>query len=158
MLCSECNKNNATVYYQETVNGKSRELSLCPECASKMGITAGGSLFDGFFKIPTVVRSKPSGSKVCSLCASNENTFIKDGKVSCPECYNTFKEELSSPIKRIHGNVSHIGRAPAKLKRQNDKRLVLEELKRKLSDAIKNEEYENAAVLRDKIRDIEAQG
>ena len=158
MLCSECNKNNATVYYQETVNGKSRELSLCHECASKMGITTGGSLFDGFFKIPTVVRSKPSGGKVCSLCASNENTFIKDGKVSCPECYNTFREELLSPIKRIHGNVSHIGRAPAKLKRQNDKRLVLEELKRKLNDAIKNEEYENAAVLRDKIRDIEAQG
>ena len=158
MLCSECGKNNATVFYQQTINGKSTELSLCHECASKMGIGVGGSLFDGFFKIPSVVRSKPLGDKVCSLCASNENTFIKDGKVSCPECYNTFRDELASPIKRIHGNVSHIGRAPAKLKRQNDKRLVLEELKKKLAHAVENEEYENAAVIRDKIREIEAQG
>ena len=59
------------------------------------------------------------------------------------------------PIKRIHGNVSHIGRAPSKFKRQNDKKKVLADLKKQLEEAIKGEEYENAAVLRDKIRGIE---
>ena len=158
MLCSKCNKNNASVFYQESLNGKSRDLALCHECAGKMGITTGDSLFNGFFKIPSIARTAPVGNKVCSLCASNENNFIKGGKISCPECYNTFREELASPIKRIHGNVSHIGRAPAKLKRQNDKKLVLEELKKKLNEAIKNQAFEDAAVLRDKIRDIEAEG
>ncbi|MBQ7821156.1 MAG: UvrB/UvrC motif-containing protein [Clostridia bacterium] len=156
MLCTECKKNNATVFYQQSINGQSVELALCQECAEKHGILTGDSLFGELFKIPQFSRSAQSTHKSCTLCGSNENNFIKDGKVSCPVCYEIFAEELSAPIKRIHGNVSHIGRAPAKLKKQSDKKRELEELKRKLNEAVEKEEYENAAVIRDRIRDIEA--
>ena len=157
MLCSECKKNNATVYYQQSINGQSTELALCPECAEKYGILSGASIFGDFFKVPSLMRAKPESHKVCSLCGSDENTFIRNGKVSCPVCYEVFAEELNMPIKRIHGNVSHIGRAPAKFKKQNDKKHILKDLRKKLEEAVKKEEYENAALLRDKIREIESE-
>lgn len=156
MLCTECKKNNATVFYQQTINGNTSELALCPECAKKHGLLTGGSLFSELFKMPSFVSSAPSAHKTCTLCGSNEMNFIRDGKVSCPVCYEIFAEELNSPIKRIHGNVSHIGRAPSKFKKQNDKKKILKDLKHQLNEAIKNEEYENAAIIRDKIRDIES--
>lgn len=156
MLCSECKKNNATVFYQQTINGKVTELSLCPACAEKHGLLTGGSLFSELFNVPTFLTKSHTSSKKCTLCGSNETNFIKNGKVSCPECYTVFAEELAAPIKRIHGNVSHIGRAPAKFKKQNDKKRELDELKRQLSEAVKNEEYENAAVIRDKIKELES--
>lgn len=157
MLCTECKKNTATVFYQQNINGKTTELCLCQECAESHGFLTGSSLFNELFKMPGISgASSKISHKVCTLCGSNENNFIKDGKVSCPVCYEIFADELSGPIKRIHGNVSHIGRAPAKLKKQNDKKLKLDEYKRQLNDAIAKEEYENAAILRDKIRELES--
>ena len=142
MLCTECKKNTANVFYQQSINGNSVELALCPSCAEKHGFITGTSLFNELFKMPSFTKSTPSSHKSCSLCGSNENNFIKNGKVSCPVCYETFEDELSALIKRIHGNVSHIGRAPAKLKKQSDQKRELDELKRQLNEAISKEEYE----------------
>ncbi len=157
MLCTECKKNTATVFYEQTINGKTSELSLCSECAKSHGILTNTSLFSELFNMPFSLKSTPSTHKVCTLCSSNESNFIKDGKVSCPVCYEIFAAELERPIKRIHGNVSHIGRAPAKYKKQTDKKRTLDDLKRRLDDAVQKQEYESAAVLRDKIREIESQ-
>ena len=160
MICSECKSNNATMFYTQTINGETTELALCPECAAKHGLFSGSSLFSDLFTIPAFIKSPKTeqNRKICSLCGKDEKSFIKDGKVSCPVCYETFEEELSAPIKRIHGNVSHIGRAPSKLKKQNDKKRMLTDLKTQLETAIKNEEYENAAIIRDKIRAMENSG
>lgn len=157
MICTECKNSNATMFYQQTINGKTTEHALCPECAAKHGLLSGTSLFSDLFNIPSFIKTaKPEESrKVCSLCGKDEKSFISGGKVSCPVCYETFADELYTPIKRIHGNVSHIGRAPAKFKKQNDQKQLLNDLKAQLKTAIANEEYENAAVLRDKIRGIE---
>ena len=38
MKCQKCNHNEANVHYTETVNGETREFSLCSECAKEMGI------------------------------------------------------------------------------------------------------------------------
>ncbi len=157
MICSECKNNNAAFFYQQTVNGKTTEMNLCRECAAKHGLFTGTSLFSDLFNIPSFIKAPgiKSSKKLCSLCGMDETSFIKNGKVSCPVCYETFAEELYSPIKRIHGNVSHIGRAPSKFKKQNDKLKLLSELRAKLKDAIEKEVYEDAAVLRDKIKEVE---
>jgi len=39
MLCNNCKKNKANTFFRQTVNGYSKELFLCPECASKMNLT-----------------------------------------------------------------------------------------------------------------------
>ena len=39
MKCEKCGKNEATMYYKETVNGVTREMHLCPECAQTVSYT-----------------------------------------------------------------------------------------------------------------------
>lgn len=166
MLCERCKKNTATVFYEENINGESRSYSLCSECAAEMkksGELSGffpfsglGSmhdqLFGGLFGI-----SEPTAKtrKACTLCGSTFTDFQKNGKTGCPECYKTFKDELKSTIRSIHGNVNHIGRAPAKFRKSREKENELKALKAQLKEAIANEDFETAAMLRDRIRAME---
>ena len=166
MICERCKKNTATVFYQENINGEARSFSLCSECAAnlqKNGEISGlfpfnsfngihDQLFGGLFgkpEAPAKIR------KACSLCGSTLSDFQKDGKTGCPECYATFGEELKSTIRSIHGNVKHIGRAPAKFRKTQEKTNTLKKLKAELTQAISEENFELAATLRDKIRAIE---
>lgn len=166
MLCERCKKNTATVFYEESFNGESRSYSLCSECASELkksgelsglfGFSALGGmhdqLFGGLFGI-----SEPTtkARKVCPLCASTFSDFRANGKTGCPECYSVFSEELKGTIRSIHGNVKHIGRSPLKFRKGREKENELKALKKQLREAISNEDFENAAILRDKIRAME---
>lgn len=166
MLCERCKKNTANVFYEETINGESRSYSLCSECASelkKSGEISGifpfsgfggihDQLFGGLFGIaePTV-----KTRKACPLCASTFSDFQKNGKTGCPQCYKAFGEELKNTIRSIHGNVKHVGRSPKKFRKNREKENELKDLKKQLKAAISNEDFENAALLRDRIRAME---
>ena len=97
------------------------------------------------------------GSKIstrkCSCCDSSFADIAESGKVGCANCYTQFKEELLPYLKRIHGSVKHNG------KRVGSKEIMvknpidrLSELKNKLAQLVANEQYEEAAVVRDEIR------
>lgn len=167
MLCERCKKNNATVFYEESINGESRSYSLCSACASEMkksGELSGLFPFSGFASVQDQLFgglfgiSEPAlkTRKVCPLCAATFSDFQKNGKTGCPECYKTFGEELKGTIRSIHGNVKHIGRSPAKFSKVREKENELKELKNQLKTAIADEDFETAATLRDKIRAIES--
>lgn len=167
MLCERCKKNNATVFYEESINGENRSYSLCSACASEMkksGELSGLFPFSGFTSVQDQLFgglfgiSEPAlkTRKVCPLCAATFSDFQKNGKTGCPECYKTFGEELKGTIRSIHGNVKHIGRSPTKFKKVREKENELKELKNQLKTAIANEDFETAATLRDKIRAIES--
>jgi protein arginine kinase activator len=84
--------------------------------------------------------------------------FRKVGRLGCADCYTTFKRSLSSLLKRIHGSPIHIGKSPMRLiKPAKASKAELLELRRKLERAIGNEEFEEAARLRDQIRRVEQQ-
>ncbi len=167
MICERCKKNTATVFYQENINGEARSFSLCSECAASMqksGEISGGfpfgnmgglhdQLFGGLFG---KVESPTKTRKTCALCGSTFDDFRKDGKTGCPECYKTFGDELKGTIRSIHGNVNHIGRAPAKFRKNQEKANELKTLKTQLAAAITEENFELAATLRDKIRALES--
>lgn len=175
MLCQKCGKNQATVYYKQNINGEVSEIALCADCAAQSGIA--GKL-NSFFSDPFTLgfnflggqssaaqgRVSPPTQKVCTLCGSSLRDIIEDGKIPCAKCYEVFRDELADSIERIHGRVTHKGRRPhshaqivsdGENKAQNTKPDQLTTLKAQLSDAIKNENYENAAKLRDEIRKLE---
>ena len=166
MLCERCKKNEATVFYEENINGASRSYSLCSECASEM--KKNGEL-SGIFSVPNLTgfhdqlfgglfgltEAPAKARKTCPLCSSTFSDFQKNGKTGCPECYKTFGDELKSTIRSIHGNVKHIGRAPAKFRKNREKENELKALKEQLKEAIASENFELAAELRDKVRAIE---
>ena len=62
MICQHCHKQTATTHIKRTVNGKTTEMYVCPECAAKQGLDmfVGSSgigvenLFGGLFAAPSL--------------------------------------------------------------------------------------------------------
>jgi len=181
MLCQKCKKNNAGVFYKEIKNGESKNFAYCQSCAEeaqKNGEISLGNetalppnlmkeldnLFAGIFSSSgtypqnksAVAPSSKATEKCCDLCKITVAEIAASGKVGCPKCYETFDDELCGSIKRIHGNVSHTGRAPKLLKDKFDKKRRLRALKLEMQTAIETQEFEKAASLRDEIRSLEA--
>lgn len=166
MICQACGKHPATTHIKTIVNGELSELSLCSECAQKMGYDNifgnwglnFGSLLGSFFsdhaeEIPDTIR--------CKGCGSSFEDIAQSGKVGCAECYHTFYDRLIPSIQRIHGNTKHCGKNPnltvqsdctAIAKKSQDE---LEDLRNQLKEAVEVQNFEQAAVLRDKIKELE---
>jgi len=91
----------------------------------------------------------------CESCGTTYNEFRKNGILGCSECYENFNATLMPVIKRVQGNVEHIGKLPKKSGKgiMEKKRLI--QLKEELQRVIAAEEYERAAELRDKIRELQ---
>ena len=161
MKCEKCNEREATVLYKQTVNGVSTAAHLCAECAAKAQSEAGFSahfpfgsdLFGNLFGIsaPTIA---PAGKK-CEGCGATFADVRRAGKVCCAKCYETFAAELAPSIHSLYGKSVHIGRAPAKKAAARDKQNRLAKLKNDLRAAIEAENFEEAAKLRDEIRNME---
>lgn len=145
MLCERCKHNQATVQYTYTVNGSGVSYSLCGQCYHQLS-GAKAPLFSDFLfsdgiNMPPKMQDKV---KKCDLCGYTVHQIHKEGKVGCARCYRTFQQELSGMIARIHGNKLHVSDAP-----KAEKASTLEQL---LEKAIREENYEEAAVLRDRIK------
>ena len=156
MLCEKCKKRNATILYKQTINGVTEQMALCPECANAMSL---GSIFDVDFNFfgSLFKQSAPplAEEKVCTLCGSTFDQIAREGKVGCAKCYEIFADRLRPSIERIHGHSSHVGRKPKGGAKKNEKRDQIKELKRQLAEAIKQENFEKAAELRDQIKQME---
>lgn len=155
MLCQKCKKNEATVHYKKVVNGKQTEMYLCPECADGLGSFDFG--FDNF--LPSLfghfMRPEIRPAVVCPMCGMPLSEIADNGKIGCGECYEAYEEYLLPTLKRIHGSTKHTGKIPKHFGRGIKKDDEIKALKSQLDAAIKNEEYENAAKIRDKIREAE---
>lgn len=165
MLCQSCSKNQATTHVKSIVNGELREYMLCPECAKKMGY---GNLFDGFgFNLGSFLGSFLGESELpeanssvvrCKRCGSSFHEIAKTGKVGCAECYKTFYDRMIPSIQRIHGNTTHVGKLASSAGSQARLKNELEQAREALKQAIKDQEFEKAAQLRDRIKEMEGQG
>ena len=166
MLCQHCQKNEATTHVKTMINGEYAEYRLCPECAHELGYDSMfpdfgadfGGLLGSFLSAALPARS---GATHCKLCGSTMNDIKRTGKVGCAECYDTFFSELMPTIRSVHGNTEHIGKHPVieyeavedEPQKQGE---TLDDLKAQLKKAIEDENFERAAQLRDKIKEMEA--
>lgn len=165
MICENCNKNTATVHVTKILNDKKTELHLCEQCAKQ----SEGVPFDTSFTINNFLTGlldsiHDSPIKVdyikttkCDHCGMSYGKFKQLGRLGCSQCYNAFQEKLLPLIKRVQGSEVHTGKVP---KRAGANILMKKEIKRlkaELEKAIRSEEFEKAAVLRDKIRETERQ-
>lgn len=160
MICSKCKNNNASFFYTQSINGKETSVALCHDCATKSGIGTSmvSPLFNSFFTKVKTNEKANSPAKKCSLCALTFNDILSMGKVGCPECYNTFKEELLDTIRSIHGTAKHVGLTPSGTAVVKKELTEEEILRDKLAEAIKTENYEEAAAIRDKIKALKGEG
>ena len=178
MICQNCKKKEATVYYKKTVNNQTTEYRLCSDCASKLeengeidfSLPFENDTFhspfspfeNNIFSLPIfgVMTGAVSEEKRCKGCGMTRSQIEKYGFVGCPECYETFEKELMPAIERMHGAAGgkesmHKGKVPSKLFEKFSKKNKLENLREKLKEAIDKQEFEKAAEYRDMIRALE---
>lgn len=183
MLCQNCRENEANVRYTQVVNGVKKQMILCEECAEKMGINNFkinmpihfSNLLDNFFDdaplLPSFMKEK---SRQRSSYNDLYDDFIKTELLKCAESYNMFDDRLNSELKNTQDNeknsgkktldifkkMQNIGENTTKKVRKTNKTYEaneLEQLKKDLDKAIKEERYEDAAIIRDKIKKINDQ-
>ena len=157
--CSHCTK-PTTIHLTQIVDGKVKKLNMCQQCPHAMKATEAGS-------IDIVAPSKSTGKAIvhgirpvgkgvtCPKCGLTQETFKEFGRLGCPTCYDVFATELEAVLRKAHRGVEHKGKRPAKLAQMvSDEEIAA--LKRKLQESVEVEDYEQAALLRDRIMEIES--
>jgi len=91
----------------------------------------------------------------CKQCGMSLSVFNETGRLGCAECYTAFQKELIPVFKHVHGNDFHIGKVPIPDPAELEVHRALISLRRELEQAVNREEFEQAALLRDRIQDIE---
>lgn len=164
MLCEDCQKRPACVHITKVNNNFKTEKHLCEHCAQKAGefsfsADAGLSVQDllkGMFS-QGFVEAQPKTVSVCPNCSMSYSDFSHNGKIGCSVCYSTFSDRLERMMRRIHGANAHTGKVPRRTGGDLAARQKLKKMKRQLESYIASEEYENAAKLRDEMRQLEKQ-
>lgn len=171
MLCQDCRQRVSTVIYTEVREGTKKVLHLCQACVEKRGIPTpvlrdplqvetlfkdmlqqlgeeGGSLDGGH----------PLDAETCAVCGWSFGKFRETGLLGCPHCYTAFEETLKPLLQGVHGSDEHQGKAY----RVGEERLAGEEdenfLREALDEAVRREEFEQAAQIRDRLQQIQKRG
>ncbi len=159
MICDICGKKESTVHLTEIINGKATELHLCEDCAREKGTQMEqhfgiADLLSGLADLGSGVETKEEVGLKCLNCAMTYKDFKKIGRFGCSQCYGAFKKYIPSLLKRIHGSTKYIGEIPTTEEYQVV-RDELQELRKKLQELVEREQYEEAAKIRDKIKNLE---
>ncbi len=161
MLCEICGKKTATTHIKSTINGVSEQHYLCSDCAraySAQNSLSLGSLIGSFFG--DALKSQPLGDtrKRCSECGICFDEIASSGKVGCDKCYETFLDQLLPSLQRMHGRSRHAGKTPIGTDNTPSRQDKADQLKAQLQSAIAEQNFEQAAILRDQIKQIESEG
>ncbi|MGE5677865.1 MAG: UvrB/UvrC motif-containing protein [Pseudomonadota bacterium] len=166
MLCDECGKRPASVHITKVENGKKTDMHLCEQCAMQKNLLSLNTSFSVNDLLAGLLNSVGASPKktdmvtdvVCDVCGLSYSKFRETGRFGCGNCYEVFGERLNPLFKKVHGNTGHTGKIPNRAGGRIKVQREVERLRQQLGEAIKNEEYEKAAAIRDKIREINNAG
>ena len=172
MICERCKKNQATVHLTEVIKDIRSEIHICEDCAKEIGLNSKLSGFSlsvsemlSFLESGNIHHDEEPGC--CPRCGTSFMDYRRDERLGCPECYHYLGDPLVSIIISCHENRKFAGKKPllygimpclsknlsvADEKIQEPLNFSLEDLRQRLDEAVKDERYEDAAALRDRIR------
>lgn len=165
MLCENCKERQATVKLsQDTQNGPI-ERNLCEKCAFNLQ-SFSFSPNQEPLSIQQFLSQWLSGESMqaqprefqkmpeCSECGLTFTRFLDIGKFGCPTCYDAFRERLPRVFGKLHnGSTVHTGKIPASFNEKMTIKKKIEELRSDMQEAIQGEQFEQAAVIRDEIKE-----
>ena len=172
MLCEKCQKNPAIIHMKGLVNGAMTEFHLCQECSFNMVNMEMPIPLENIFKgILESVQSmggiqatigqspRPAVRKApgpCTVCGLSYEQFKSTGKLGCEACYQAFPKEIVALFKNVQGGSSHHeGKFPKRFGSQMRHQREVDKLRTALKLAIDDENFEEAASIRDQIRSLE---
>jgi protein arginine kinase activator len=155
MLCDSCHQSEASIHVSQVIDGNSRELHLCEECAEESGLNV-----QNVMSIPEILFGLAGGddasgflNRRCPYCHLRGTDFKKTGRLGCERCYESFGEDLKPMLAAMHKGVTHKGKVPRTVRQVVEVKSRVVKLQGDLDDAIKCEDYERAAQVRDLIRE-----
>ena len=176
MQCDVCKTKQAEVFLTQIVEGKIQKVNLCKACSKDRGVDdpTGFALTELLAGLGTSTETeKPPAEPVqavaerassasepaqrCPVCNFTQADFKKTGRLGCSECYQTFSESLGNLLKAMHKGTSHTGKMPVSIAKAQKLNERLKTLQEDLQRAVRDENYEGAANLRDQIRRIATQ-
>jgi len=157
MLCCVCKEKEATVHLTQIAGDKMQKVDLCEDCAKHKGVNdpTGFSLADLLLGLGAAqeIGQTVGGVEVkCPNCGFTQADFKKAGRLGCSECYQTFSEGLESLLKSMHKGTKHVGKVPHAQQQTRDLTDRLKTLQKKLDKAVAEEDFEQAAAMRDEIK------
>jgi len=158
MICEICKKNQATIHFVMNVNGKVTKINICESCAAGGGMEILASPEKSFNLLnkflSSLAMAETAEDKECPTCGKKLSEFKDDGKLGCPRCWDVFREDIVPLLKKLHG-VSFHNRKKSPLRKEN-KISEAEKIQDELRRAVDEENYEKAAELRDRLRDLKS--
>ncbi len=165
MKCDFCEK-KATVFLTQLVEGQMKKVCLCDNCAKERGVTdpTGFSLADLLLGglpggpgtvVPSTSPATLGNGKKCVTCGFTIDDLKRVRRFGCSDCYATFGDEVAQMVRGMHKGTSHIGKVPEGLMAIQFRHQRIEELRSRLDQAIASESYEEAAGIRDEIRNLD---
>lgn len=171
--CEICSA-TATVFLTQIINGKSTKVSLCAKCAKEKGVLdpsafdlaeklfssnlPGETISSETFNSPHI-QAQPVSTRlpltVCPNCGFTLDDYRRVGRLGCSRCYDVFAEEINPVLAQIQGSDSHYGKKPEHATREVQAARDISLLEEQMTSAIKREDYEEAARLRDAISKLQ---
>lgn len=162
MICKSCMKNPASVKFTEVVDGKVMKHYLCPECYKTLREKSSGftlSVPKPSLRNPEIEDTDSPKDKTelarCPSCGATASQLLESATAGCTTCYDAFDREIKELLKGFQPGLMYRG----KIFKCDDKRLQaskeIQEKRILLRHMIKEENYEEAARLRDEIARME---
>lgn len=161
-LCQQCANSNSTFYTENPILGSEYSIG---------GLLA--NLLQGYTNSGPTMTNTSVVDTTCSKCNLSYREFLQNGRFGCDNCYKDFQKELDVSLRGIQGAEHHTGKRPVNLGKRPTEELTedkevknvkkdssvealseVEKLQMDLQEAIKKEEFEEAAKLRDLIREM----
>lgn len=170
MVCNLCGAQEATIHLTEIVNNQMLEVHLCEGCAKEKGTD-----FKTHFNLTDLLAGvlgeseKPLKGPMdkrlagrCPDCGITYDEFAKAGRLGCAGCYDAFSKLLLPLIKKIQKALVHVGKRPQSqstpagpARKPSSPASDLRMLQERLRKSVQNEAFEDAAQLRDEIKQLE---
>jgi protein arginine kinase activator len=106
---------------------------------------------------PSDAASPPPSELVCPGCGTTLAQFEEALSVGCSECYTVFEGAIEPRLRRMHGSIRHVGRTPRTTRPVSKVDAMVAALTQELAEAVSDEDYHKAAVLRDRIRHLKGE-
>jgi protein arginine kinase activator len=162
-MCSVCKEKPATLFFSKiSSDNKKQNLDLCDACAKAKGVSddplaflvPDADVMLGLGAAQEITQTTGGVDLKCPRCGFSQADFKKSGRLGCPECYEVFADGLAGLLKTMHKGTRHTGKSPEALRRSRDNAERFKLLQKKLAKAVEAEDFEQAAKVRDELKDL----
>jgi protein arginine kinase activator len=162
MKCEICGLKDAVIHIRQIQKDLVHELHICEECAQEKGLIREedselpiANLLSGLLEGKDMTGAADV-KDVCPRCGLKASEFRKQGKLGCPECFQAFEKDVRAIVSQMAARPRHTGKLPRTLVVEHAAAAEGEGLREELREAVEQEDYELAAQLRDRLREMES--